>query len=78
MKPIFDECTMKWRVKDIGLFDSPQEAWNAIRDNEKTHILNLLISRKMLNNLRALANERKSSVSELVRQAIEKEVNKDE
>lgn len=78
MKPIFDECTMMWRVKDIGLFNSPQEAWNAIRDNEKTHMLNLLISRKMQNKLRALASERKISISELVRQAIEKEVNNDE
>ena len=75
MKPVYDESTMKWRVKGMGLFNTPLEAWNAIRDNEKTHMLNLLVSRKMLNELRALADERKISVSELVRQAIEKEVN---
>lgn len=75
MKLVYDECTMKWRVKGLGLFDTPQEAWNAIRDNEKNHMLNLLVSRKMMNDLRAVADERKISVSELVRQAIKKEVN---
>lgn len=75
MKPVYDECTKKWRVKGFGLFDTPQEAWKVIRDNEKNKMLNLLVSPKMLNDLRALADERKISVSELVRQAIDKEVN---
>ena len=77
MKLVYDECTLKWRVKGLGLFDTPQEAWKAIRLNEKKTMLTLMISRKMLNDLRAVAEKRKISVSELVRQAVEKEVNKD-
>lgn len=77
MKPVYDECTLKWRVKGLGLFDTPREAWEAIRLNEKKTMLTLMISRKMLNDLRAVAEKRKISVSELVRQAVEKEVNKD-
>ena len=75
MKLVYDECTMKWRVKGLGFFDTPQEAWKAIKDNERSHMLTLMISPKMMNDLRVAANERKSSVSELVRKAIEKEVN---
>ena len=77
MKPVYDECTLKWRVKGLGLFDTPQEAWKAIRLTEKKTMLTLMINRKMLNDLRAAADKRKMSVSEFVRQAIEKEVNKD-
>lgn len=77
MKPVYDECTLKWRVQGIGFFDTPQEAWNAIRDNEKTHMLNLLVNRKMLNYLRRMADEKNMSVSEIVRRAIEKEMNSD-
>lgn len=75
MKPVYDECCCKWRVKGFGLFDTPQEAWKIIRDNEKNKMLTLLVSQKMLSQLRAIADERKVSVSELVRQAIEREVN---
>lgn len=77
MKPVYEESTLKWRVKGLGLFDTPREAWEAIRLNEKKTMLTLMISRKMLNDLRAVADKRKISVSEFVRQAIEKEVNKD-
>ena len=74
MKPVYDECSCKWRVKGFGIFDTPQEAWKVIRDNEKSKMLTLLISNKMLNDLKTLADKRKISVSELVRQAIEREV----
>jgi hypothetical protein len=75
MKPIYDECSLKWRVQGVGLFDTPQEAWRVIRDNERTKMLTLMVSPKMMNDLRALAKERKISISELVRRVIEKEVN---
>ena len=77
MKPIYDGCTLKWRVKGLGLFDTPREALEAIRLNEKKTMLTLMVSRKMLNELRALADERNISVSELVRRAITKAVNSD-
>lgn len=78
MKPIYDECTLKWRVQGIGLFDTPQEAWRVIRENERTKMLTLMVSPKMMNDLRSVANERNVSVSELVRQAIVREVNGNE
>lgn len=74
MKPVYDTCMLKWRVKGIGLFDTPKEAWDAIRDNTNDTQLNLMVSRKMLNELRSLAKVKKISVSELVRQAIRKEI----
>ena len=75
MKPIYDECTLKWRVQGKGLFDTPQEAWQAIRESELSKMLTLMVSPKMMRKLREVAGERKMSVSNLVRQAIEKEVN---
>lgn len=74
MKPVYDECTCKWRVKGLGLFDSPQEAWKVIRENEKTKMMTLLVSPKMLSDLRVIAKERNISVSRLVREMIDKEV----
>ena len=78
MKPVYDECTMKWRVKGLGLFDTSKEAWRAIRDNTNCIQLNVMVSSKIMNNLRAVADEKNISVSELVRQAIKKEVNNHE
>ena len=75
MKPVYDECCCKWRVKGFGLFDNPQDAWRVIKDNEKNKVLTLLISNKMRSQLNQIANDRNISVSELVRQAIEREVN---
>ena len=77
MKPIYDECTLKWRVPGVGLFDNPQDAWRVIRDNEKNKMLTLMVSQKMLRDLRSVADARRISVSELVRRAITKEVNVD-
>lgn len=74
MKPVYDECTCKWRVQGLGFFDTPQDAWRVIRENERTKMLSLLVSPKMLNKLKSLAKEKKISVSELVRRMIEKEV----
>ena len=77
MKPVYDECTLKWRVKGIGRFDTPREAWEAIRDNTNCVQLNIMVSNKMMNDLREVADKRKISVSKLVRLAIDKEVQND-
>jgi hypothetical protein len=74
LKPTYDECTLKWRVKGIGLFDTPQEAWNAIRDNTNDRQLNVMVNRKLLNDMHSLAKDNNISISDFVRQAIRKEV----
>ena len=74
LKPTYDECTLKWRVQGIGLFDTPQEAWNAIRDITNDGQLNVMVNRKLLNDLHSLAKDKNISIAELVRQAIRKEL----
>ena len=76
MKLTYDECTLKWSAKGIGLFDSPQEAWKAIKENEKTKAVNFFVSRKMYADLQRISSAQKISVSEFIRRAIEKEVQK--
>jgi hypothetical protein len=75
LKLVYDECTLKWRVQGLGLFDTPQEAWRAIRDNENRTQLNVMVSHKLLSDLRSLATKKNISIAECVRQAIQKEVN---
>ena len=74
MKPTYDECTLKWRVQGIGLFDTPQEAWYAIRENTNDRQLNVMVSQKLLNDIHSLAKDRNISIAKFVRQAIIKEV----
>ena len=74
MKPIYNESTLKWRVKGLGLFDTAKDAWMAIAENTNNTQLNIMVSPKMMNDLRASADARKISVSKLVRQAIENEL----
>lgn len=74
MKPTYDECTLKWRVKGVGLFDTPREAWNAIRDIRNDRQLNVMVSLKLLDDIHTMAKDRNISIAELVRQAIRKEV----
>lgn len=74
MKPIYSEASMKWRVKGMGYFDTPEDAWRAIRLNERKTQLLVMVSKKMKIQLEELADKRKTTISDIVRQAIEKEV----
>jgi predicted DNA binding CopG/RHH family protein len=74
MKPVYDMCTLKWRVKGLGLFDTPQEAKEAIQNSKKKTRLNLRISEKTFDKLQERADSQSTTVSEVVRQIIEKEV----
>lgn len=75
MKPVFDMCTLKWRVKGLGLFDSSQEAEKAIKNSKKKTMLNVRISESTLSKLQSMADTKNTTVSNIVRQIIEKEVN---
>ena len=77
MKPVYDEYSFKWTVKNVGTFDTVQEAWDAIRECEKNKMMTFMVSRKMHADLQRVARSRRISVSELIRRAIEKEVQND-
>lgn len=75
MKPVYDICTLKWRVKGLGLFDSPKEAEMAIQNSKKNTRLNFRISDDVFSKLQAKADSQNTTISNVVRQIIEKEVN---
>ena len=75
MKPVYDVCTLKWRVKGLGLFDTPQEAEMAIKNSKKKTMLNIRISESTLSELQSMAKVKNTTVSNIVRQIIEREVN---
>ena len=73
MKPVYDMCTHKWRVKGLGVFDTIQEAKNAMQNCKKKTMLNVRVSEETLNKLQELAISQNTTVSDVVRQIIEKE-----
>lgn len=74
MKPVYDPYFMRWRVKGLGWFNSRAEASEAIK--KLGHDTNLIIRIKseLKQNIETLAKERNTTVSELVREWIEREV----
>ena len=74
MRPVYDICTLKWRVKGLGLFDTPQEAEKAIQNSKKKTRLNIRISDDVFSKLQARADSQNTTISNIVRQIIEKEV----
>ena len=75
MKPEYDECTLKWRVKGLGLFPTVEEAREAIADNELSETLIVRITPKQMRELRSVAKAHHKNVSKFVRDWI-KEVMK--
>lgn len=75
MKIVYDMCTLKWRVKGMGLFDTPQEAKEAIQNSKKKTRLDVRISENTMVKLQLKAASQNTTISNLVRQIIEKEVN---
>lgn len=74
MKPKYNELNHMWGVSGKGFYKTPQEAWRVIRENELSKMLTLMISPKMAKDLQTIAKAKSISVSEVVRQAIQKEV----
>lgn len=74
MKPNFNELFRQWYVEGVGYFDNFTDAQKAIDRNKKNVKLLVMVNSDMKGKLEQLANERKMTVSEIVRQAIEKEV----
>lgn len=74
MKPTYDPYIRRWSVKGLGYFDSLDSAKEAIRNINLSDTLLLRINPVTKKQLQELANSRKVSVSDVIRQAIEKEV----
>lgn len=74
MKPIYKLTTMCWFVEGLGLFKTKEEAQQAIEDNKLKHSIIIRISDKTKRQLEQLSTDRRVSMSAVIRQAIEKEV----
>ena len=75
MKLSYDDVMGKWHVKGIGWFDNPTDAWRAIKEQELKTPLMVKISKEMKIQLEQESERRNTTVSEIVRTAIRKEVN---
>lgn len=74
MKPVYDPYFMRWRVKGLGWFDTRVEASDAIKRLGHDTTLIIRIKSELKQNIETLAQERNTTVSELVRELIEREV----
>ena len=74
MKPVYKLTAMCWFVEGLGLFKTKDEALLAIEDNKLKHSLIIRISDKTKRQLQQLADNKQTTVSNLIRQLIEREV----
>lgn len=74
MKPILNTVTMRWNVKGVGSFARKEDALAAIEAKKMNNQIHLMVSDTMYEALADAANERRTSISEIIRMAIEKEV----
>lgn len=75
MKPIYDPYIKRWSVNGLGYYNSLAEAKEAIKQNSLSDNLLIRINPKTKRQIQELADNRNVSVSDLIRQLIEKEVN---
>ena len=74
MKPIYKLTTMSWYVEGLGFFKTKEEALVAIDDTKLKHSILIRVSNKTKRYLQRLANDKHITMSEVVRQLIEKEI----
>ncbi len=77
MKPVYKLTTMCWFVEGLGMFKTKDEALLAIEDNKLKHTILVRISDKTKRELKRLSDVRGQTMSDVIRQLIEQEVNKD-
>ncbi len=78
MKPIYKFTSMSWLVDGLGLFNSIEEAKQAIEDNKLKHSLVIRISDKTKRQLQELTKDKNTTVSDLIRKLIDKEMKNNE
>lgn len=75
MKPILDTATMRWKVNGIaGTFTHKKDAIAAIEAKKMKKQLHLLVNDETYIALKKTAEERGTTIAEVVREAIRKEV----
>lgn len=75
MKPILDTATMRWRVNGIaGTFAHKKDAIAAIEAKKMKNQLHLLVDDETITALKRIAEERGTTITEIMRNAIRKEV----
>ena len=75
MKPILDTATMRWKVNGIaGTFAHKKDAIAAIEAKRMKNHIHLLVNDETYITLKKTAEERGTTITEVVREAIRKEV----
>lgn len=75
MKPILDTATMRWKVNGIaGTFSHKKDAIAAIEAKKMKNQLHLLVDDETITALKRTADERGTTITEIMRNAIRKEV----
>lgn len=75
MKPILDTATMRWKVNGIaGTFAHKKDAIAAIEAKKMKNQLHLLVDDETITALKRTADERGTTIAEIMRNAIRKEV----
>lgn len=74
MKAILNTVSMRWNVKGVGSFARKEDALAAIAERSKSRMIQVRVKPEMYEALVDAANERRMSISEIIRMAIEKEV----
>jgi predicted HicB family RNase H-like nuclease len=78
MKPIYDPYIKRWVVKGLGYYDTLASAKEAIKQNSLSDTLLIRLNPNIKQQLKELAESKNVSVSDVVRELIEKEVNENE
>ena len=63
-----------WYIEGVGSFNTEEEARKALALHRNVKQLTIKISMDLLNKLNTLAKKRKTTVSKMVRELLEKEV----
>lgn len=74
MKAIFNTVTMRWYVKGVGSFAQKEDALAAIAGKSKSRMIQVRVKPEMYNAVARAAWQRDTTMAEIIRTAIEKEV----
>ena len=78
MKPYYVSWVNKWTIKGYGYFNTLEDAQKTIERDKKKHQIVVKISSIEKEELQSLAKARKTTMANIVRQAIKKEVMNDD
>lgn len=74
MKAILNTVTMRWTVKGVGSFAQKEDALAAIAARSKSRMIQVRVKPEMYDAIARAARQRNTTIAEIIRTAIEKEV----